>query len=216
MSFGPIKHRMRRPIPSVTEQRGGGHAIELSHVRPDRQAPAVIGTTIGGHARRNRPVRSAGAFIVEGSRLDSLPIRRSRNRSGPSSPSRSRQRLNGRSNTPATPPFPPRQLAPLMPPAAALRNASAVPLAAPPPGPFPTPFSDALKPDHALPEPNSSRVAALSVPRTCRSKRRPCSRASASILAAANGVIDWVSAISKTCLSFSLNKPTLVLTFCLS
>jgi hypothetical protein len=116
MSFGPIKHRMRRPIPSVTEQRGGGHAIELSHVRPDRQAPAVIGSTIGGHARRNRAVRSTRPFIVEGSRLDSLPIRRSRNRSGPSSPSRSRQRLNGRSNTPASPPFPPRQLAPLMPP----------------------------------------------------------------------------------------------------
>ena len=116
MSFGPIKHRMRRPIPSVTEQRGGGHAIELSHVRPDRQAPAVIGSTIGGHARRNRPVRFTRPFIIEGSRLDSLPIRRSRNRSGPSSPSRSRQRLNGRSNTPASPPFPPRQLARLMPP----------------------------------------------------------------------------------------------------
>ena len=48
MSFGPIKDRVRRPIPKVTEQRGGGHAIELSHVRPDRQAPAVIGSTIGG------------------------------------------------------------------------------------------------------------------------------------------------------------------------
>ena len=116
MSFGPIKDRVRRPIPKVTEQRGGGHAIELSHVRPDRQAPAVIGSTIGGHARRNRPARSARPFIVEGSRLDSLPIRRSRNRSGPSSPSRSCQRLNGCSNTPASPPFPPRQFAPLMPP----------------------------------------------------------------------------------------------------
>ena len=116
MSFGLIKDRVRRPIPKVTEQRGGGHAIELSHVRPGRQASAVIGSTIDGHARRIRPVRSARPFIVEGSRLDSLPIRRSRNRSGPSSPSRWCQRLNGRSNTPASPPFPPRQLAPLMPP----------------------------------------------------------------------------------------------------
>src|SRR6202040_4317818 len=49
---------------------------------------------------------------------------------------------------------------------ATLRNASAVPLQALPPGPIPAPFS-ALKPDHALPEPNSSRGAALSVPRTC-------------------------------------------------
>jgi hypothetical protein len=46
MSFGPIKDRMRRPIPKVTERRGGGHAIELSQVRPDRQALAVIGSTI--------------------------------------------------------------------------------------------------------------------------------------------------------------------------
>jgi hypothetical protein len=140
MSFGPIKDRMRRPIPKVTEQRGGGHAIELSHVRPDRQVPAMIGSTIGGHARRNRPVRSARPFIVEGSRLDSLPIRRSRNRSGPSSPSRSRQRLNGRSNTPASPPFSPRQLAPLMPPEQPFETHLPYPLQHLHPDPSPPPF----------------------------------------------------------------------------
>jgi hypothetical protein len=32
MSFGPIKDRMRRLIPKVTERRRGAHAIELSHV----------------------------------------------------------------------------------------------------------------------------------------------------------------------------------------
>jgi hypothetical protein len=43
-----------------------------------------------------------------------------------------------------------------------------------------------------------------------------CNLASASIFAAANGVIDWLSAISSTSHSFSLNKPTLALTSCRS
>ena len=206
---------MRRPIPKVTEQRGGGHAIELSHVRPDRQAPAVIGSTIGGHARRNRPVGSIRPYCRRLTArqladtaiaqplwpLIAQPIAPTPERP-PQHPS-----VSAVSSATAHPAHAAR---------AALRNASAVPLAALPPGPFPAPFSDASKPDHALPEPNSSRGTALSVPPTCRSNRRLCSRASASILAAANGVIDWLSAISRTCLSFSLNKPTFVLTFCLS
>jgi len=43
-----------------------------------------------------------------------------------------------------------------------------------------------------------------------------CNLASASIFAAANGVIDWLSAISSTSHSCSLNKPTLALTSCRS
>ena len=43
-----------------------------------------------------------------------------------------------------------------------------------------------------------------------------CNLASASIFVAANGVIDWLSAISSTSHSFSLNKPTLTLTSCRS
>ena len=130
---------MRRPIPKVTEQRGGGHAIELSHVRPDRQAPAIIGSTIGGHARRNRPVRSARPYCR---RLTA------------------RQLADTAIAQPLWPviaqPIAPTPERPLQHPSisavfsatarpahaarAALRNASAVPLAAPPPGPSPPLF----------------------------------------------------------------------------
>src|SRR3981189_1683020 len=43
-----------------------------------------------------------------------------------------------------------------------------------------------------------------------------CNLASPSVFAAANGVIDWLSEISSTSHSFSLNKPTLALTLCRS
>jgi hypothetical protein len=48
----------------------------------------------------------------------------------------------------------------------ALRNASAVLLAAPPRGPVRRPFPDGFKTGSRATEPNGLRVAALSVPRT--------------------------------------------------
>jgi hypothetical protein len=157
------------------------------------------------------------AFIVEGSRLDSLPIRRSRNHSSPSSRSQSRQRLKCRSKTPASL-FHPRQLAPLMPPEQPFETHLPYSLQHLYPDPPPPPFRTLLKPDRSRATRTGEFTSrcVLGAPNLSIESTTYCSRASASILAAANGVIDSLSAISRTCLSFSLNKPTLVLTFCLS
>jgi hypothetical protein len=140
MSFGPITDRMRRPIPKVTERRRGGHAIELSHVRPDRQAPAVIGSTIGGHARHKStsgidPVllfsKAHGSTACRyGDRATALAPHRAADRPTPEQPLQ-HSSMSAVSSATARHAHAART---------ALRNASAVPLAAPPPGPLRRPF----------------------------------------------------------------------------
>ena len=116
MSFGPITDRMRRPIPKVTERRGGGHAIELSHVRPD---------SIGTGCDRQYDWWSRSTQVDQWDRPGPFFSRRLTARqladtviAEPLWPLIARpigQRLNSPSNTPACPPFPARQLATLMP-----------------------------------------------------------------------------------------------------
>jgi hypothetical protein len=151
MSFGPIKERMRRPIAKVTERRGGGDAIELSHLRPS------IGTGCDRQydwwSRSTKPTGETYPACycrrVTARQLADTAI--AHNRSAPSSPSRSRQRLNRRSNTPTSPPFPPRQLDPLMGrPSSPSKRICRIPCSTSTRTLPRPPFRTLLKPDHAL------------------------------------------------------------------
>jgi hypothetical protein len=165
---------MRRPIAKVTERRGGGDTIELSHLRPS------IGTGCDRQydwwSRSTKPTGETYPACycrrVTARQLADTAI--AHNRSGPSSPSRSRQ-------------TPERSLQ--HPSISTVSSATARPAHGPPEQPFethlpyplqhlhpdppPPPFSDAFKTGSRATEPNSSGVAALSASRTCRSNRRP-------------------------------------------